>query len=94
MLAEMVSNQERMKAKTDASLKEIIVEMRAWWKKMEGIKACPERMENRIETDQEPKEAKIKTGLVEVQAMDLEANSEEKQAIVEEQEVPKEEAAV
>jgi hypothetical protein len=66
MLAEMETNQERMKAKADTSLKEIIVEMRAWWKKMEVMKAYPERMETRIETDQEPRETKIKTGLVEV----------------------------
>jgi recombinational DNA repair ATPase RecF len=93
-LAEMETNQERMKAKIDANLQEITVEMRAWWKKMEMMKAYPERLETRIETNQEPMEAEFKTGLAEVEAMDLEANSEEKEAIAEQQEVPKEEAAV
>jgi hypothetical protein len=51
-------------------------------------------MESRIEAGQEPGEAEIKTCLVEVEATDLEANSEDKQTIAEQQEVSKEETAV
>jgi hypothetical protein len=51
-------------------------------------------MEARVETDQEPVKGKIKTGLVEVEATDLGANPEGKEAIVVLQEVPSKEAAV
>jgi hypothetical protein len=50
------------------------------------------KMEARIETGREPREAKIKVGLEEVKAMDLKANPEEIEAISEHQEVPNEEA--
>jgi hypothetical protein len=56
--------------------------------------ACPEVMEARIETGQEPGEAESKTGLETVKVMDLEANPEEVEAVAEHQEVPNEEPAV
>jgi hypothetical protein len=40
-------------------------------------------VEARIETDQQPMEAEIKNDLVEVEAADLEANPEEKEALAE-----------
>jgi hypothetical protein len=45
-----------------------------------------------IETGQEPTEAESKAGLEEVKAMDLEVNPEETEAVVEQQEIPNEEA--
>jgi hypothetical protein len=43
--------------------------------------------EARVETEHVPVEAKIKTGLVEVEATDLEANHEGKEAVVEQQDI-------
>jgi hypothetical protein len=42
------------------------------------MEAYPERMDARIETGQKQIEAEINTGLIDVEAMDLEANTEEK----------------
>jgi hypothetical protein len=58
------------------------------------LEAYPEGTEARIETNQEPMEAETKTGLVEMEATDLEANPEEKEAMVEQQKVPNEDATV
>jgi hypothetical protein len=52
-----------------------------------------EKIEARIETGQESKEAKIKNGLEEVKVMDLEASPEETE-VAEHQKVPYEEAAM
>jgi hypothetical protein len=57
------------------------------------MRAHREVMEARVETDQEPAEAKIKTGLVEVEATDLEANPDGIESIAEHQEVPSKEAS-
>jgi hypothetical protein len=49
---------------------------------MEYVMPSLERTEVRIETDQEQIEAEIKTGLVEVEATDLKANSEEMKSVM------------
>jgi hypothetical protein len=58
------------------------------------MEACLGKTEARIETSHEQIDTEINTGLEEVEAMDLEANSEETEAVVEWQEIPNEEAAV
>jgi transcription elongation factor Elf1 len=82
IMADIKASQEQMTAKMDAHHERAETNMNAWQNKMkaypEAMDAYPERMEARTETDQEPMEAKIKTGLVEVDAMDLEDNPEEK----------------
>jgi hypothetical protein len=64
----------------DAHQERMEVSLNAWQNKMkvrrEVTEAYPERTEARTETDKELVEAKIKTGLVEVETMDLEANPE------------------
>jgi hypothetical protein len=57
---------------------------------MEVMEAYPEKMD----TDKEPMEAEIKTGLIEVEGMDVEVNPEEKEVVAEQKEDPKEGAAV
>jgi hypothetical protein len=49
---------------------------------MEYVIPSLERTKARIETFQEPTEAEIKTGLVEVEATDLEANPEEMKSVM------------
>jgi hypothetical protein len=58
----------------------------AW---LETTKACRQKTESMIKACQEPVRAEIKTGLEEVKATGLEGTSEEMEAVVEHQEVPK-----
>jgi hypothetical protein len=51
-------------------------------------------VEARTETGQESREAKIKTGLEEVKATDLQASPEETEVVAQHQKVPYAEAAV
>jgi hypothetical protein len=51
-------------------------------------------MEARIEAGKEQSNTEMETNLEEMEAMDLEADPEEMTAIVEQQEIPNEEAAV
>jgi hypothetical protein len=59
-----------------------------------AVEAHPERPESRIDNDQEPMEAEIKTCLVDVEVTDLETNPEETETVAGQQEVTKEEAPV
>jgi hypothetical protein len=82
----------------DANLKEMkagheemMAEIRQFKEEMNPLTDVSLRkMEARIQTSHEPKEAEIKTGLEEVKAMVLEANPEEIEIIAEHQEVPNE----
>jgi hypothetical protein len=51
------------------------------------LESCLGKTEARIETGQELRETKSKTGLEAVKAMDLEVNPEETEAVAERQEV-------
>jgi hypothetical protein len=83
----LASQMDMMEARMDSSLEE----MKASLGPME---ACLGKTEVRVETGQDPVEAKIKTGLEERKATSLEANQAEIEAIAEHQEVPNEEAAM
>jgi hypothetical protein len=54
--------------------------------------ACLGKVETRIETGHEQIDTEINAGLEEVEVMDFEENPEETESIVEQQEIPKEEA--
>jgi hypothetical protein len=58
------------------------------------LEACLEKMEVRTETSKEPRKAKIKTDQEEADTTDLEANREKSEAVAEQQDISKEEAAV
>jgi hypothetical protein len=60
----------------------------------EATGAYPERMEARIETGQKPTDAKIKTSMEEVKAMNMEANPKEIQVMMECQKVTNKKPAV
>jgi hypothetical protein len=92
-------------AKTEANHEELMAIMKASGKRMEalvevsleGTRACRdvteaslEKTEARMDTGQETMETEIKICLKEVKATDLEANSEETEAVAVHQEVLKE----
>jgi hypothetical protein len=59
-----------------------------------GMMACLEKMETRIETGQEQSNTEIETDREEVEATDVEENPVDMDAVVEQQKIRNEEAAV
>jgi hypothetical protein len=91
LLTEIRTNQ----AKVDVNLKEMkagheeITEIRQFKEELNPLTEVNlGKMEARIETSHEPREAKIKSGLEEVKATNLEANPEKVQTVAEHQYVP------
>jgi hypothetical protein len=92
------ANADKTKAAGETGVEEMKARMEVFEEKLGKMdatgKTCLEKTEANTETCQKPREADIKTDLKEMNTTEVEANPEEMKSIAENQEVPKEEAAV